>query len=151
MNKNNSKIEINNDKKFTPAIIYRQLSEFANYNIESVKFKKNFELIIDYHWFFLHSKYHKYKHGCKKHTGKWKYHAVSDQDLLTKVTKLLPFIAQGKLPVTKFTNIGNIFTDEKIIVIYCFPFSLNPLEIKNLLINEGINDIFWGSKKFKEP
>ncbi len=147
----NEKIETNYNDKFTPALIYRQLSEFIDNNIKSAKLKQNLELIIDYHWFFIHSNHHKRQYNCKNHIGKWKYYAISNQDLLTNVTKILPLIAQGKLPVAKFTNISNVFTDEKTIVVYCFPFQSDPLEIKNYLTKNGLKDIFWGSKKFKAP
>ena len=143
--------DVKADINESPQVIYRNLMSFAKKEIESAKERENFEVIIDIHWFFLHSRYHKQNFNYKKHIGKWKYFAISYQDLHDKVYRVIPLVAQGKLPVVKFTNLGNVFSGEKMIVAYCFPFGPSPEEARGFLVSSIGDEIIWGSKKFKEP
>jgi len=99
------------------------------------------------HWFFLHSKYHKNNRTYKNYIGKWKYDAVSAEDLFEKVLKIIPLVASKRFPVAKFTNIANVFTGEKLIVVYCFPFGITPDNIGKILTEKGFKNIYWSSKK----
>lgn len=143
--------DIKADINESPAVIYRNLMSFVNNEIESTKERENFEAIMDIHWFFLHSKYHRRNFSFKKHIGKWKYYATSYNDLYYKVYKVIPLVAEGKLPVVKFTNLCNVFSGEKMIVAYCFPFGPRPEETRDFLVNSIGDDIIWSSEKYKEP
>ncbi|MFC1857701.1 hypothetical protein ACFL9U_06680, partial [Thermodesulfobacteriota bacterium] len=76
-------IKANNSE--SPATIYRKLIHYMEEKIESVKERDNVDIIIDIHWFFIHSKYHKRNFNYKKHIGKWKYYATSYTDFYDKV------------------------------------------------------------------
>lgn len=143
----NDKAEANQ----SPALIYRDIMSFVNNKIESANERENFEAIIDIHWFFLHSKYHKRNFNYKRHIGNWRYCAASYKDLIDKVYRVIPLVAEGKLPVVKFTNLGNVFSGEKMIVAYCFPFGPSREEARNLLVNSIGEEIIWDSKKYNEP
>jgi len=112
--------------------------------------RANLDIVIDIHWFFLHSKFHKENYNYKKHIGKWKYDAPSGDKLFHAVKELIPAVARKVLPVVKFTNTGNVLTGERLIVAYCFPFGPEPLEVRNVLLGKGL-DIYWGSTYFKPP
>lgn len=142
--------ELNEIVNQSPAFIYRLLSFYADQMLFSRKDRENLEIVIDIHWFFLYSKYHREQFNYKKHIGKWKYDAISVKDLLDKVLNLLPSVASGDLPVVKFTNIPNVNTGEKLIVAYCFPFGPSPAQAKDILAEKIGTGIYWGSFKFKE-
>ena len=75
---------------------------------------------------------------------------MSEKDLYDQVYNLLPLVAEGTLPVVKFTNLGNVFTDEKTIVIYCFPFGPSPKKARAILTHAiGEEGVVWGSNFFK--
>lgn len=134
-----------------PARIHKHLSEYANKSILDPSERTNLEITIDLHWFFLHSKYHKENYNNKKHIGKWKYNATSTEDLFEKIKIILPLVASRQLAVSKFTNLANVFNNEKLIVVYCFSFGLSAKCIGDLL-NDRIGDgVYWGSVRFKKP
>lgn len=139
--------KIDGDK--SPAEIYRKLTTCIEKTVVSPEERNNVEVIIDMHWFFIHSKYHKQNFQYKKHIGKWKYCATSNKNLYDHVFKLIPLVAEGKLPVVKFTNTGNVFTGEKTIVVYCFPFGPTPKDAESFLIDTIGKTFFWGSKIFQ--
>jgi len=97
---------------------------------------------------YLHSKYHKENKTYRNYTGKWKYDAVSEEELFEKVCKIIPLVASKKFPVAKFTNIANVLSGEKLIVVYCFPFGPSPREVKNILTRQGLKNIYWSSNKY---
>jgi len=137
------------DRGKSPAEIYRQLTTCINDTVAHPEERDNVEVIIDMHWFFIHSKYHKKNFQYKKHIGKWKHYGTSDKSLYDNVFKLIPLVAEGKLPVVKFTNTGNVFTGEKTIVVYCFPFGPTPKDAESILIDAIGKTFFWGSKIYK--
>ncbi len=109
----------------SPAIIFRQLNELADKSINSKRIRQNLNIKIDFHWFFLHSEYYKKKYTCNKHIGKWKYQATSYEDLIEKISIILPIVAHNKISIAKLTNVGNVFSGEKLLLVYCFPFGGN--------------------------
>ena len=125
--------------------------DFIEQKINPDKTRHNIDIIIDIHWFFIHSLRHKQEYNIKKHIGKWKFFASSNADLYKTIYEMLPLVAAGKLPVFKFTNLGNVFSGEKTIVAYCFPFGPSPSECKSILRPILGQDPIWGSKFFKEP
>lgn len=135
----------------SPAIIYKHLKTHADKVIALETDCKNLDIVIDIHWFFLHSRYHKENFDCKKHIGKWKYDASSPEDLIEKALKVLPFVAKGDFPVVKFTNLPNVFSGEKQIVFFCFPFGPSPKEAQVLLEEKMKVNVYWGSKIFQKP
>ena len=144
-------INVKADTNQSPGVIYQNVMSFVNNEIESTKERENFEAVIDMRWFFLHSKYHKRYFSYKKHIGKWKDCAASYEVLISRVYKVIPLVGQGKLPAVKFTNLGNVFSGERMMVAYCFPFGPSSEEAKNLLVNSIGDDVVWGSEKCKEP
>ena len=133
----------------SPAEIFCKITTCLNDTVAPAGERDNVEVIIDMHWFFIHSKYHKKNFQYKKHIGKWKHYATSDESLYDNVFKLIPLVAEGKLPVVKFTNTGNVFTGEKTIVVYCFPFGPTPKDAESILIDTIGKTFFWGSKIFQ--
>ncbi len=133
------------------ASIFKYLSEHSDKTINLPSERDNLELVMDLHWFFLYSRYHKENYNYKRHIGKWKYDATSSRDLLEKVLIILPIVASGMFPVAKFTNLANVFSGEKKIVVYCFPFGPSPYETGGILKEKIGDGIYWGSKKYPEP
>lgn len=133
-----------------PSSIYKLLNRQAELVIISREDRANLDIVMDIHWIFLHSLYHKQNTNYKRHTGKWKYDADSQEDLIEKAKQVMPLVADRTFPVVKFTNLGNVFSGEMLLVVYCFPFGPQPAEAKRLLIEQGLNTIYWGSEKFKE-
>ncbi|MFC1812343.1 hypothetical protein ACFL03_06585 [Thermodesulfobacteriota bacterium] len=127
----------------SPAAIYKKLTDNADRLITSDKKRANLDIVIDFHWFFLHSLYHKRKKMLKNPLGNWRYNATSTENLLEKTLKVIPVVASGKFPVVKFTNIGNVFSGERLIVIYSFPSGPDPYAIKEILMETIGNDISW--------
>ena len=138
-------------ENLSPASIYRLLTSHADKILVSRKERENLDIVIDMHWFFLHSRYHKEQFNYKKHIGKWKYDAVSFEDLLARVLVLMPSVAAGDLPVVKFTNIPNVTSGEKLIVVYCFPFGPGPEQARDILIEKIGPEIYWGSYRHRSP
>ena len=137
---------------YPPAVIYKRLIHNARENIYA-EFRDNLDIVLDLHWIFLHSKIFKFRPNInfRQHIGKWKYDASSADDLFEKVFMLLPYVAEDKLPVVKFTNIGNVFSGEKLIVVYYCPNSTPHKEIRQILYDKLKIPFYWGSDKYKEP
>ena len=135
----------------TPSEIYKLVAERADRLIGSRDERQNLDIVIDIHWFFLHSMSHKQREQWKRHAGKWKYRAHSREDLIEKACRLLPAVASGRLPVVKFTNVANVFTGEMLIVAYCFASGPGAEETKKTLLETIRGEIYWGSNKYKEP
>ncbi len=137
--------------KTAPIDIYKLLTTVSDKVIKSSDDRANLQIIMDIHWFFLYSKSLKEDKRYKKHIGKWKYHAVSPSDLFKNISQILPSVASATLPVVKFTNIANVFSGERLIVVYCFPTGPDPTEAKNILTSMGWCDFFWGSHRYQAP
>lgn len=135
----------------SPAEIYKHLTTYADKALGSHTDRKNLDVVMDIHWFFMHSKYHKENFDYKKHINKWKYDASSPEDLIEKALTVIPFVAKGDFPVVKFTNLPNVFSGEKQIVFFCFPFGPSPIKAQKLLKEKMRIDVYWGSEKFQKP
>ncbi len=132
----------------SPALIYKRLAEYARSSIPEEKLFSNLDIIMDFHWFFLHSKESKKNFNTKRHIGKWKYDARSVENLFLIAEAILPLVASGDFPVAKFTNIANVFSGEKLIVVYCFDFGLTPMETGSLFREVAGEGVYWGSERF---
>lgn len=134
----------------SPALIYRCLMDHAGNTIANKDTLANLDIIMDFHWFFLHSKKAKEQFNTKRHSGKWKYDATSVEDLIHKAKAILPLVASGDFPVAKFTNIANVFSGEKLIVVYCFNFGHSAKETGDIFSEAVGEDVYWGSDMSRE-
>lgn len=145
---------MNNTELFkwsNPAAIFKRLKKRADQIITAESERINLDIVIDYHWFFLHSITHKDNFSFKHNFGKWKYHADSFDDLFDKASLLLPYVASGRLPVVKFTNIANVFSGEKQLVVYSFKFGLSPAEVGQIVKSEISDSAYWNSSWYQIP
>lgn len=130
--------------KISPAQIVKQLKDKVAGHPQAA----NIEVTPDIHWIFIRSIMHKSDPAVKKHCGKWKYDAQDNESLISRVCDLLPLVANGKLPVIKLTNIGNVFTDERVIVVYCFDDIATPTGTRESLEKNFKGQFYWGSDRF---
>lgn len=132
----------------SPADLYKLLASFASDNLPSNS-RNNLDIVLDYHWIFLHSKQFKETNRLNSHRyiGKWKYDAENSTELIETAKKLISLVADNRLPVVKMTNMGNVHSGECQLVVYCFPETAEPLLVKQLIGK----DFYWGSNRFKEP
>jgi hypothetical protein len=128
----------------SPAIIYKRLTDYLNESCIEQVVRDNLDIVIDFHWFFLQSKKHKTEFGLRNPVGKWKYYAVSFDVLQESIFRLMPIVAVGLLPLVKFTNVGNVFSGEKEIVVYCFSFGPSQIEAKTILTDILGDGMVWG-------
>jgi hypothetical protein len=134
-----------------PAAIYKILQERAAELILKESEKANLDIVIDYHYFFLHSSVHKNNFSFRHQYGNWKYDAESFENLFDMASKLIPYVASGKLPVVKFTNMANVFTGEKQLVVYSFPSGPAPPEVGEIVKREISEKIYWNSSWYQMP
>lgn len=139
-------------ERISPAIIYRQIVNHADETLPKV-LRNNLDVIIDAHWIFFHSKKFK-KHNrlnSYRYNGKWKYNPSDHAGLLEQAKNLLLHVSENRLPVVKITNFGNMFNADLQLVVYCLPCFAEPIEVKRILTEVGLNGFVWGSNRFKEP
>lgn len=132
------------DRVTSPALVVRRLKEFAGHHA-------NLEITPDIHWIFLRSLSHKGLPAFRRHCGKWKCDAADDDDLLARTRRLIPLICDGELPLIKITNRGNVFSDERLIVVYCFPQEATPEKTGEILDRMFSGRFYWGSNWFSCP
>jgi hypothetical protein len=112
---------------------------------------EHIEIITDHHWIFLHNR--TFTQGgsvYRRRTGKYKYDAIHNSDLLLSVCSLAPLVADNLLPVVKFTNIANVQSGEKLIVAYCVKGIAEPHAVKKLMQRELGERVYWGSDFFEQ-
>ncbi len=111
----------------------------------------NIEITLDYHWVFLNSRDIKERENVIKHNGKWKFDAASGEALIRAAEALIPFVADGRMQLVKFTNLPNVYTGQRALVGYSFPHGFGPWGIGELMKGALGSSVYWGSERFKEP
>jgi len=148
----NHGIDVNAENIFGETAL--QSTEYHNQEVRDLKDSannhSNLEVTPGIHWIFMQSLKHKGLEAFKNNCGKWKYDAT-DNDDLTQAERLIPYVVEGKLPVVKITNIGNVFSGDRLIVVYCFSEEAKPAESGELLNQMFDGQFYWGSDWFSPP
>lgn len=132
----------------SPAALFNIITSYANEKL-TADAKNNLDVVIDHHWIFLHSKCFKQANRLNSHryNGKWKLDAETPEQLLYATQKLIPLVADNRLPVVKMTNVGNVLNGECQLVVYCFPKGAEPITVRRIVGEK----FYWGSNRYTEP